>query len=227
MTTDFDFIKPNVRVELAYKNNAAENNDLTFNSVIKEVKRNYILIDYLYHNNLKYIIPEGVEFAVAFHCGESGFFTGNCFILGVDETKKNGIKITFPTEIQHIQQREYARVPLRLKVEMTIFLDEFGENVNYHHLFTQDISGSGFCYHGDFPIEEHSHIKCRINLLFNKNDYVDLDLKHVYSKEIFVNEKQRFKNAFTYINIETEDRKKILREIYNYQMEIKRKRLGF
>lgn len=219
---DYDFIRDYVKVDVKYYYDDNHDKAITFNSFVKKIEEDYIVLDFLQFNNSKYIIPDGKEITVHFKT-PTGYYFGNCYILGKEDSDIPGVMISYPPEVEYVQQREYVRVPLHLRVEILAFLDESGENVRVYEVTTLDISGSGFCYVSDDPLIEHNLVKCLIYTSAKVKEPVEINLKHVYSKDFLAGNKKRYKNAFTYVDIDSRSREKILKEIFLYQMEMTKK----
>ncbi|GEM_PF-1620903 len=222
---NFDFIKEFINIDVIYNyDDEADDKVINFSSFVKIVEKNYILIDFLLYKNSKYVIPDEKEVTVNFKT-HAGFYSTKCYIISKEDPNVHGVKISYPTDIKYIQQREYIRVPLKLKVEILVMLDENNENSKVFEITTLDISGSGFCYISDVPMEKHFMLKGLIYLTGNTNNPIEASLKHVYSRSFFAVNKRKYKNAFTFVEIEPKARERILKEIFLYQLEMKKRGL--
>lgn len=223
----FDFIKELGKIDISYNptESKSEEHNIIFKNYIKSVEDDYILIDFLFNKGVEYPILIGKQVDIKFKTSD-GVYTGNCEILGKDDKSAiSGIKISFPQNIKHIQQREYVRVPLKLKTEIVIFFDENGEDITVFDTKTVDISGSGLCFITDEPIKKHVKSVGFVTLHIPEEPPIEISLKHIYSREFSANGKKRFKNAFTFIEIEEEAREKLLSEIFLFQLEMKKNRI--
>jgi len=220
----FDFIKELAKIDVEYNYEDSDDKKITFRSYVKSVESDYLLIDFLFYKGAEYNIPPGKLITVNFK-EKSGIYSGNCYIIGRDNSKLSGFKITYPEDIQFIQQREYVRAPLKLKTEIVIFLGEDGneENSIVYEEKTLDISGSGFCFISSKPIEKHSKIIGIVNLLDSDEEPIKVSLKHVYSRKLLLNGKEMYKNAFTFLDINEKVREKILKKIFLYELELRKK----
>jgi c-di-GMP-binding flagellar brake protein YcgR len=220
----FGFIKELGKLEVEYNDTDTDENKISFKSYVKSVESDYILIDFLFYKGAEYNIPVENQIKVKFK-EITGVYSGNCQILGRDDSKLPGIKISFPTDIKFIQQREYIRVPLKLKMELVVFIDEEGKDVKIYNINTLDISGSGFCFVSDEPIEKHSKIIGTIIFCNSAEEPIEIFLKHIYSKKFIAAGKERYKNALTFIDMNEKLREKILKEIFLYELEMRKKRI--
>lgn len=218
----YDFITELGKIDVEY---AGESDDsFSFKSYVKSVEPDFILIDFLFYRGAEYNIPDGKIITVRFK-QKSGIYTGNCYIIGRDNSHLSGIKISYPFNIKFIQQREYVRVPLKLNVELVIFPENEGEDVKVEEIKTQDISGSGFYFVSDKPIEKHSKIIGFLNLSNSNEKPIEILLKHVYSRIFNANGKDLYKTAFTFAEINEKSREKILKEVFLYELEMRKKGL--
>lgn len=221
----FDFIKELGKIDIDYSPDDSEEKKHTFKSYVKSVEDDYLLIDFLFLEGKEQYIPVGKNIKVRFKTG-TGIHTGICEMLGTDNKSTiPGIKISFPKYIKFIQQREYIRVPLKLKTEFVIFFDKNGENIISFETETVDISGSGLSFITDKPMEKHSKAIGFITLPGFQEPPIEVILKHVYSGEFFAAGKKRFKNAFTFLEIDDDLREKLLRDIFLFQLEMKKNKI--
>ena len=219
----YDFIKELGKIEVEYDYNGnLDNEKIIFKSYVKSVESDYILIDFLFYKGSEYNIPAENWITVNFK-EKAGIYSGSCQILGRDNSKLPGLKISYPTDIKFVQQREYVRVPLKLKAEIVVFPEiEVGE-IKVHDINTLDISGSGFCYISEKPLEKHSKIIGVIYLTNPAEKPIEISLQHVYSRTFFANGKEMYKNAFTFNDLEEKLQDKILKEIFLYELELRKK----
>jgi len=222
----FSFIKELGKIDVICNYNDANSNEeddeSTFKSYVKSVESDYLLIDFLFYKGVKYNLPLEKQITVNFK-RKTGIYSGTCIILGMDNSKLPGIKISFPTEIKFIQQREFVRVPLSLKTEIVFFPDSETEEVKIHEASTLDISGSGFCFVSDEPVKNKSKIVSIINFSDPKEKPVEVSLKYIYSRSFVSAGKERYKNAFAFDEISEKSRDKIIKEIFRYELEMRKK----
>jgi len=219
----FGFIKELGKVELEFD---FEGEKIVFKNYIKSIMQDYLLIDSLFYNGVEFTLPEKKWLKAKFK-DNGGVYIGNCQILGKDTSKFPGIKISYPQNISFIQQREFVRVPLRLRVELVVFPMASAENEDIEVIEeeTLDISGSGFCIVSEKPIKLHSKIIGVIYLNHAKDHQVEVNLLHVYSRPFQAAGKEVYKNAFTFIDISDIHKEKILKDIFLYELELRRKGL--
>ena len=218
----FSFIKELGKIDVEYKYDDSDDNNNVFKSYIKSVETEYILIDFLFYKGAEYNIPNEKQITVKFK-EKLGIYSGVCKILGRDNSRIPGIKISYPDAIKFIQRREYVRVPLSLKVELSIFPEKEDDEINVCVVNSLDISGSGFCCISDRPTEKHSKIIGKVYLLNSNEEPVEVLVKHVHSKKIIAAGKNKYKNAFTFIEINEKSRDKIIKEIFLYELKLRKK----
>lgn len=219
----YDFIKELGKIDVEYSYSGLEEDKVTLKSYIKSIEADYILIDFLFHKKSEFVIPSGQWAKINFK-NRTGIHSGNCLVLGRDDRSTIcGIKISFPQNVKFIQQREYVRVPLKLNIELVVFYDEEGSNIETFNASTLDVSGSGFCFVSDQPVENPFKVVAFVTLPSPNEKPIEVSLKHIYSRPFFVRGKERYKNAFTYDDIDEKLREKILKEILLFQFEMKKK----
>jgi len=211
----YGFIQELGKIEIEYDDN-------NFRSYIKSVETDYILIDFFFYKGSEYDIPDENWVAVKFK-EKSGLYSGNCQILGKDNSRLPGIKISYPVDVKFIQQREYARAPLKLKMELLFFPENEEEGPKLFDISTLDVSGSGFSFASANPIEKSSKIIGIIYLSNPAQPPIEVLLQHVYSKKIIAAGKEVYKNAFTFNNLEEDLKEKILKEIFLYELELRKR----
>jgi c-di-GMP-binding flagellar brake protein YcgR len=221
----FDFIKELNKIEIEYNYNDLDGKYIRLKSYIKSVESDHILIDFLSYGGTEYNIPVESWITVKFK-EKTGVYSGDCQILDrEDNSRLPGLKISYPANVAFIQQREYVRVSLKLKMKLLIFPEEEEEEeeIEVNEIITLDISGSGFCFTSNKPVKKHSKITGIINLPNQPEKPLELSLKNVYSKPLIAAGKEIYKNAFTYTEINEKDRDKILKEVFLYELELRKK----
>jgi c-di-GMP-binding flagellar brake protein YcgR len=218
-----DFIRELGKIDIECSYSGLGTDKVILKSYVKTVESDYILIDFLFHKKSEFVLVKDKWVKVHFK-DRNGVYSGECCVLGRDDSSHlSGIKLSFPHNIKFKQQREYVRVPLKLKIEIIIFIDESGSEIKTHNATTLDISGSGFCFVSDEPVSEHFKTLALISLPDPNEKPVEVILKHVYSRPFFAQGKERFKNAFTFEEIDEKLRERILKEIFLFQIELKKK----
>lgn len=217
----FEYIQELGKIEVEYKFNPYMEDKITFKSYIKSVEQDYILIDFLYNKGVEYNIPPEKQIKVNFK-ENSGIYSGTSYILGRDNSNLSGLMISYPTNVEFIQQREFVRIPMKLKVDLYTKTSPDGTNTKHYQVETTDISGSGISFVSDAPIERHQGINGLIHLKSTEKP-IEVKLKHVYSRSFITSSKERYKNAFTFVDIDEKIRDKIVKEIFLFQLEMKRK----
>jgi len=219
----FNFIEELSKIEIVFNYNCED--ESTFKSYVKNIESDYILVDdFLFSKGVQHDLPSEIQVKV-FYKRKTGVYSGNCDILGRDNSKLTGIKISFPTDIKFIQMREFLRVSLALKTEVVFFPDSDKEDVKIYQASTIDISGSGFCFVSDQPVKKQTKIVGIINLSDPKEAPIEVPLKYIYSQSFIGGGKERYKNAFTFDGINDNSRDKILKEIWFYEIQMRKKGL--
>ena len=228
----YGFIKELGKIEIEYTYKESEEKKIVFKNYVKRVETDYILIDFLSSDGIEYNLPLESWLTVKFK-EKAGVYSGYCQIIGKDNSRLPGIKITYPTDIEFVQQREYVRAPIKLKIELAVFPllsgsekpETEGVDVKVYDINTLDISGSGFSFVSNKPIEKHSKIVGIIQLSNPAEKPFEVLLKHIYSRIFIAAGKEVYKNAFTFTDINEKLREKIVKEIFLYELELRKKRI--
>lgn len=227
----FGFIKELGKIDVEYNGLPVEETEAAshqtarsynFKSYVKNIESDYLIIDFLFYKGAEYNIPNGKPITVKFK-EKSGIYAGKCTVLGYDNSKLPGIKISYPTDIKFVQQREYVRVPLKLKAELVIFDETEVDDIQVEEIQLLDISGSGFSYVSEKPVKKHSKIIGIINLTNPAEKPIEILVKHVYSRTFIPAGKEMYKNAFTFEDLDEKSREKILKEIFLYELGQRKK----
>lgn len=221
MSDIFDHLKELVKLEVEFSN---ENTHYSYlKSYIKCVEPNRILIDPPSFKGTVYPIYDGQHITITISTN-TGVFSGECKVIEREIATISGLWITFPLSNKQIQRREFVRVPMKKKVEITIFkTPEKTENIKFN-VETRDISGKGISFFTDSPLETYYEIECTI-LADNSNERIWSRCEHVYSRQTIVNGKIKYINALAFIELTNKDIETIVRESFKYQLDMRKREL--
>jgi len=198
-----------------------ENDDYyKLDSHIKKVFQNSILIEYPFDGETYYDIPKGSEINIIFQ-RDSGLLIAQCTILGTESGVQEGIKLAFPSKAKVVDRREYVRMPLRLKTEISYLPEPDSTERTTFMAITRNISGNGLSYVSNKPFGNGSDIRCKMYLTDGNPKPVEIQCSFIYSRPIHIKDEIKYLTAFTYTSISSEDSSRIVKECFNYQ--IKRK----
>jgi len=216
----YDFIKELAPFELEYID--SDDNYHCLNTYIKSVNDDYILISPPQKNNQTYNLPDGQEINIIFKT-EHGTLSAVSNIINKQLDNISGLRISFPYNSQFTERREFIRVPLNLKVEITKFLDNTYLNTETFNIQTRNVSGSGLCYISDSPLDHYYDVHCKIQLDYEKEPiYVKCD--HIYSKKIKINNGKAYLTALSFANISEENIAKLVKTCFRYQIDNREKK---
>lgn len=211
----YDFIKEQAVFELEYID--SDDNYHCLDSYVKKVDANHILISPPQKNNITHNIPDGKEINIIFKT-ENGTFSAVSSVIDKQLDKTSGFRISFPCNSQFTERREFIRVPLALKVEIIKFLDNTNLNIENFNIQTRNISGSGFCYVSDTPLDNYYDVHCKIHLPEEKEPvYVRCD--QIYSKKMKINNQKAYLIALSFADIFKEDIAKLVKTCFRYQID--------
>ncbi len=157
----------------------------------------------------------------------NSILTAQCSFLEKEINKPYGIKISYPYNIEVHERREYIRVSLHLRVQVTC---TFGGNLQEKENFytkTRNISGSGLCFLSEKSLEGcDDNIQCKIYLNDGNSEPVSVKCNYVYSRKVKVKNNILYMSALSYRSISEEDSARIVKECFKYQIRHKHAELG-
>lgn len=221
MNDIFDHLKELTKLDVEFSN---ENTHYSFlKSYIKCVEQDRLLIDPPSFKGTVYPIYDGQLITITISTN-SGVYSGECKIIERDLSTISGLWITFPLSNRQIQRREFLRVPLKKKVEITLFRTaEKTENLQFN-VETRDISGKGISFFTDSPLDNYYEIECNFSI-DNSSNKIWSRCEHVYSKETPINGKITYLNALAFIELTNKNVELIVRECFKYQLEMRKRAL--
>ncbi|OGI22666.1 MAG: hypothetical protein A2287_08205 [Candidatus Melainabacteria bacterium RIFOXYA12_FULL_32_12] len=220
MADIYDFIKELAKIDIEIEDK--EHNFYSLKSYVKRVEEDRILIDTPSNNGVTYNIPVGQTISLGIHA-DGGIYLGESKVIDKELSTISGLWICHPYFTQHIQRREYLRVPASLEAELTVFIDRQKTEKKVYNIKTKDISGSGFSYTSNEPLDQYYDIECTIYINDSDNEPVISRCEHVYSKKITYNGEIRYINAFTFVDIKQKDVGRLVKASFKYQVELRKK----
>jgi c-di-GMP-binding flagellar brake protein YcgR len=213
-------IKERLRESEPFKIEFIDDNDdyYKLDSFIKGVFAKHMLIEFPTDGETYYDIPKGSEINLNFK-SDFGILVAQCTILGTDEGE--GIRLAFPSKVKEVDRREYIRMPLRLKIEVSFLPEPHSAERQTYMVMTRNISANGLSYIHSRQFKEGYDIKCKMHLNDSNPKPVELECRYIYSKPVVIRDETNYLTAFTYTKISSEDTSRIIKECFNYQ--IKRK----
>ncbi|MFH0702499.1 MAG: flagellar brake domain-containing protein [bacterium] len=215
-----DYIKELTKFELEFIDK--NGNYHVLKSYIKSIDQDKILIFPPSHKNVTYNIPDS-ELINIIICTEDGVYSGESKVIGKELSHTPGLWISYPYNSQLIQRREYVRVPLRINIDLII--SENNTSETEIKIMPENISGKGFCYISDSPLNNYYDIKCKIYLKDEPNKPIISRCEHIYTNPINIGGKSKYINAFAFIDINLKDVDRIVKACFKYQFEQRKKGL--
>lgn len=221
MNDIFDHLKELTKLDVEFSN---ENTHYSFlKSYIKCVEQERILIDPPSFKGTVYPMHDGQLITITISTNR-GAYSGECKIIERDLSTISGLWITFPLSSRQVQRREFLRVPLKKKVEITLFktakkIDNLKLKVE-----TIDISGKGISFFTDSPLGNYYEIECTFSIDDSSNQ-IWSRCEHVYSKETILKGKIKYLHALAFIELTNKNVELIVRECFKYQLEMRKRSL--
>ncbi|EKE04207.1 MAG: hypothetical protein ACD_20C00097G0024 [uncultured bacterium] len=220
MADIYDFIKELAKIDIEFEDR--EDKFYSLKSYVKRVEENRILIDTPSHKGTTYHIPIGQVISLGIHA-QDGIYLGESKIIDKELSSISGLWICYPYYTQHVQRREYLRVPLSIEAEIILF-----ENIEKTKRRTQkikirDISGSGFSYFSTKPLLQYYDIECKIYLNDSDDEPIISRCEHVYSNKLTSDNETKYINAFAFIDIPQKDVERLVKASFKYQVELRRR----
>lgn len=214
----YDYLKLLQKIEIGFETN--NNNYTSLKSYIKDMTDEAILIDPPNSQGVTYNLPVGQMINLIVYIPNNGLCIGESKIIGKELSKISGLWISYPLSSQIVQRREFLRVPMVCKLEISVFKDVNHSQKEEFNVLTKDISGNGLSYISDEPLNDYYDIICRINL---NNEIIEAKCDHIYSHLTFINNEPKYINAFTFVDIPQRDVRKLVQTCFKYQLELHKK----
>lgn len=190
-------------------------------SYVKSLHEDHFLISPAKKDGLFYNIPLQKEVNLIF-AKEGGVFIAQCMILGKELDRQYGIKVGYPVNTKTLERREYIRVPIKVRAEVTSYSDPACLGKNSFFGITRNISGSGIAVYHKEPIGEYYDLGVKIYLNDGDSKPVETKCDLVYSQEVKIKDEPCYLSAFTYTSIFENDSSRIVKECFKYQIKCKK-----
>ncbi len=213
----YDHLKESASLKIEFTDNADSYYRLS--TTIKRVHDDYIVVNPPETGGILYEIRQGTLINLIFN-RKNGVLIAQCEFLGPDEKDPESIKIGFPGEVKILERREYVRVPLKVRAEVSYYSENSIEKETFF-VSTRNISGSGICFLHDKSLEGCENINCKIFLNDEISTPVKVQCKHVYSRAAKIRYNIFFLIALSYTYISENDLSRIMKECFKYQINCK------
>ena len=200
-----------------------DNNYHKLDSYIKAIDDNYILISPPAKNGVYYSVEDNTEINMIFQLA-NGVFIAQCTVLNKVLTPNSGIKITHPSKTKTLERREYIRVPIKTKIEVICYADQFYMENNAFFGVTKNLSGSGVSFYHKEPIKDYYDIVCKIYLEDGDPNPVETHNDLVHTEKVKIKNEDHYLSALTFTSISQSDSTRIIKECFKYQ--VKHKKIG-
>lgn len=217
-----DFIKELAKINIGFED--TKGNFYSLKSYIKRIEGKYILIDKPSQDGVIYSVPTDQMINISINAKDGGVYLGESKVLDQETSALSGLWISYPHSVQHIQRREYFRVPLEFEAEIILYRDSSRRFKQIKRIILKDISGSGFSYISEKQLDPHHDAKCKIYLNDGPEPIISM-CKNIYSKQTKVQGENKYLNAFIFDDIKEKDLEKIIKIGFKYQIELKKKGL--
>jgi len=209
-------LKINQNVEVVVEEGPYKGN---YNSKVSDITEDEIMIMAIYKREEVVPLRKGIEVDILYE-GDNAFYSLTTEIKGRVKNPIPTIILKQSENIERIQRRSYFRLQVNKKIKYLIIkeLQEEEEQPDFKKTTAIDLSGGGL----QMVLDEDLSLRDR--LLFNL-DIDKLD-KLVEGKIVRIahNEDDYSKTAgVEFINIERQDRDKIISFLFNYQRKLRRR----
>jgi len=151
---------------------------------------------------------------------EDGVYSGDSYVLSKEISQTPGLWISYPHNSRHCQRREYIRVPLNVDFELIIYRDSARTIQESNRFVTRDISGRGISFISDSLLDGYYDISCKI-FLPDGHQPIESSCEHIYSKQM--PDSSKYINALAFIDIDEYSSERIIKEVFRYQLEQRKK----
>lgn len=190
-------------------------------SHIKSIQEDYILINPPERNGSAINLMDNTEVNILFPM-DKGVFVAQCTVLGKKLGEISGVKLSFPHNTSVQERREYIRVPVKVRVEITAYSDEVYSQKTRLFAITKNISASGIAFYHKEPIENYYDIGCKIYLNDENTKPVETKNDLIYSQRVKIKDELLYITAITFTSISEADSARIVKECFKYQVREKK-----
>lgn len=188
---------------------------------VKSIESNRIVINANNQKNKNVLAKAGDELQLHIYT-ESGVYSATSKVLlattGLISTE---YIITYPENSKHSQRREYFRADIPVKFALTIFNDDTKEQITVNAT-TKNICGKGMSYISDTPFPDYTSLQ--IEFFFAERT-IRTFAELVYTQPIIINEKRRYINAFTLVDISKNNIEFMIKKCFLHQLDLRKKPL--
>lgn len=224
MVNIYDYLKELTKIDVEFID-PANSKTYVLKSYIKRADDNAILIEPPTINGIVISLNKGQYIKLHLKTNE-GVFSGMSSVVGKELSEISGLIIAYPTNVKFNQRREYIRVPLKLPIDLIIIEDNITTEENVINIITEDISGTGFAYISEKPLDKYYSIRCKIYLNDGNNNPIESSCDHIYSnKHVTPSLSMKYKNALMFVEMSKQDNDRIIKSVFQYQLEQRRKGL--
>lgn len=192
-----------------------EDNYHKISTYIKRVFNDHILINPPETGGILHELNENSLLNLIFP-RKDGVLIAQCSFLGRQLGTLSGIKVSHPHDINILERREYVRVPLKVRTNIT-FNNPSQEKISIN-VVTKNISGSGIAFFYENSLDNCYDIVCKLFLNDGNPVPVKVTCRQVYSKKAKVKNSVNFLTALTYTKVSEEDSARIIKECFKYQI---------
>ncbi len=216
-------IYEHIREQAPFKFEFIDENDNYYklDSYIKKLHDDYIVVTPPDDGDVDINIPGNAEVNLIFPL-DNGILIAQCTVLGREAGMKPGVLLSFPHNTRVLERREYIRVPIKLRVEITFYSDQFYTDRKSFFAITKNISASGIAFYHREPIESCYDIGCKIYLSDENPRAVETRNKLIYSQKIKIKNETVFLTALSFTSISEGDSARIVKECFKYQVRHKK-----
>ena len=218
----YDYLEVLKKIDIEFENDDGKYTSLK--SYIKSMTEDGILIEPPTKNGITYNVPVGHPVNIIVNITNGGLCVGESKVIAKELSTISGLWINYPFNSRIIQRREFLRVPMPVLVEFSIYKDINRTEKEVFKVLTKDISGNGISYLSDSPLTDYYDIECKIYL--DDDPPIWLKCENIANHMILdQNKETKFIVAFKYIDIKSNDIKKIVNACFKYQLELRKKGL--
>jgi c-di-GMP-binding flagellar brake protein YcgR len=221
MDNNYNFIEELTKISVEFQ---SENNEFhSLKSYVKSVQPDRILIDMPSNDGIAYKLPIGQPINIVISTTSGGLYLCKTEVIEIDPSHISGVWINYPYSVHYIQRREYFRVPLNLKAELIIFNDDNNSIKQEFIVNIRDISGNGFSFTADQPMIQYNDVECKIYIDGAEGKPIVSKCRHIHSNKVEICDKNKYINAFIFLDISQKDVTRLVRAGFKYQIELKKK----
>ena len=187
---------------------------------VKSIENNRIVLNANNKTNKNVVAKVGDELQLHIYT-ESGIYSAISKVIMASKGLINTeYIISYPANSKHSQRREYFRAEIPVKFNMKVFPSLNSEKFFPIIATTKNVCGKGMSYISDKPFMDNE--KLELELFFDEQT-ITTAAQLVYSKQIIIQDYNKYIHAFMFTDISKKDIEFIIKKCFLHQLDLRKK----